>query len=73
MNFAPITKNIDTYAQKLQKEGRVVVQSLTQAPGEKMGAWTMRGYGMPNAMDPGKLLFRSNEFAKPLNSINYIV
>jgi len=73
MNITPITKGINACAQQLQKEGRVIVKSLTQTPGEKMGAWTMRGYGMPNSLDSGKLLFRSNEIAKPLNSINHIV
>ena len=74
MNITPITKNVDTYAQKLQKEGKVFVQSLTKTPTYKMGGWTMRGYGMLKEAQPaGAMLYRLGEFAKPLNSVNYLV
>ena len=73
MNITPIMKNTENIAQKLQKEGKVFVQSLTNTPTYKIGGWTMRGYGMPQETKAaGAMLSRFGEFAKPLNYVNYL-
>ena len=46
MSISPIISKITPSLQELQKEGHKIVQSITSNPGPKMGAWTMRGYGI---------------------------
>ncbi len=72
MSIAPIINKVQSNVQGLEKKTAVIIKPLTQTPGEKMGAWTMMGYGMKGITEKGKLLFRSAEYGKPLNSVNYL-
>ncbi len=73
MSITPIINKVTPAVQGLEKKGQVIVQSLTSAPGEKMGAWTMRGYGIPQeSFMEIPQLSRMSEAAKPLGKINYL-
>ena len=67
MNITPVTKTANACIEKLQKEGRVIINSLTQPTG-KIGSWTYRGYGAPQ-----EALISNLAKNNSLKSINYVV